>query len=106
MATPEGRVKAQVTKILQEFKSDLYYEMPVPGGYGKSGLDYIGCIKGQMFSVETKAPGKRPTKRQDMVIDKMRRAGAKVFVIDGTSDADVDTYEELKLWLKRVRSGT
>jgi hypothetical protein len=56
--------------------------MPVPSGFGKSGLDYTGCHYGRFFAIETKAPGKRPTARQLTTIEQMRRAGAKVFVID------------------------
>jgi len=70
----------------------MYYEMPVPGGYGKSGLDYFGCYKGKFFSVETKAPGKKPTERQQLTIAAITRAGGAVFVIDG------DTTQ-LKEWL-------
>ena len=101
MATPESRVKAKVTKILKEYKSDLYYEMPVPGGFGKSGLDYTGCIAGYFFAVETKAPGGKPTSRQNQTIAAMRRAGAQVFVIDGTDKTD--TYEDLKFWLDSTK---
>ena len=66
--------------------------MPVPSGFGESTLDYIGCYRGKYFAVETKAPGKKPTDRQNMVIDRMRKAGGKVFVIDGD-------LTELKQWI-------
>lgn len=66
--------------------------MPVPSGFGESTLDYIGCYRGKYFAIETKAPGKKPTDRQNMVIDKMRKAGGKVFVIDGD-------LTELKQWI-------
>ena len=89
--TPEGRVKKQVSELLRKYP-ELYYEMPVPGGYGKSGLDYVGCFRGKFFSVETKAPGKKPTARQNLTIASMRRSGGVVFVIDG----DISS---LKLWL-------
>lgn len=91
MSTPEGKVKRKVTELLKKY-SGLYYEMPVPGGYGKSGLDYFGCYKGKFFSVETKAPGKKPTERQQLTMSAITRAGGAVFVIDG------DTAE-LKEWL-------
>jgi penicillin-binding protein-related factor A (putative recombinase) len=66
--------------------------MPVQGGYGQSTLDYIGCHNGRFFSIETKAPGKKPTDRQNMIIDQMNAAGGKTFVIDGD-------LEELEEWL-------
>lgn len=90
--TPEGKVKAKVSKILRD-TPHMYYHMPVPGGFGGTTLDYIGCHSGVFFAIETKKPGGKPTDRQNMIIEQMRRAGGKVFVIDG------DT-EELEAWLK------
>lgn len=55
-------------------------------------MDYIGCYRGKYFAVETKAPGKKPTDRQNMIIDRMRKAGGAVFIIDGD-------LTELKHWI-------
>lgn len=90
--TPEGKVKAKVSKILRD-TPNTYFHMPVPGGFGGTTLDYIGCHFGVFFAIETKKPGGKPTDRQNMIIEQMRRAGGKVFVIDG------DT-EELEDWLR------
>jgi hypothetical protein len=97
--TPEGKVKRKVSAILAEFASTTYYTMPVPGGYGESTLDYVGCHCGLFFSVETKEPGKKPTPRQDMIIRMMRRSGAKVFVIDSVNGQ----LEQFKEWLHAVQ---
>jgi hypothetical protein len=94
MSTPEGKVKRAVSSLLKSYAPDVYYEMPVPSGFGKSGLDYTGCKHGRFFAVETKAQGKRPTARQLTTIEQMRRAGAKVFVIDGD-----EGLSELADWL-------
>ena len=96
--TPEGRVKKQVSELLRKYPG-LYFEMPVPGGYGKSGLDYVGCFNGRFFSIETKAPGKRPTARQNLTISAIRRSGGVVFVIDGDCSS-------LKLWLDTTNDPT
>lgn len=80
--TPEGKVKRDVNKLLDKYKA-LYRFMPVPGGFGASSLDYLLCINGRFCAIETKAPGKKPTDRQKMVIGQIRRAGGAVFVIDG-----------------------
>lgn len=80
--TPEGKVKAKVSGLLKATPG-LYYDMPVPGGFGASTLDYVGCYLGRFFAVETKAPGKKPTPRQNQIIARMQAAGAAVFVIDG-----------------------
>lgn len=90
--TPEGKVKKKVTDLLKSV-SGLYYFMPVPSGYGESTLDYIGCYRGLLFAIETKAPGKQPTDRQKQIISAIKRAGGVVFVIDG------DTTE-LKEWIE------
>lgn len=95
--TPEGRVKAAVKTILDPLRDarELWYDMPVPGGWGKSSLDFVGCHRGRFFAVETKAPGKSLTPRQELCRDQMREAGGKVFEIDGP-----EGLEELRAWLK------
>lgn len=67
--------------------------MPVPGGYGRSTLDYIGCHFGRAFAIEAKAPGKHPTSRQIGTIEDLEAAGAVVFVVDGQKGLD-----ELSAW--------
>jgi hypothetical protein len=91
--TPEGKIKRKVSMLLRATKC-MYYEMPVPGGYGKTTLDYVGCHYGRYFAIETKAPGKKPTDRQNATMENMRRAGAKTFVIDGP-----EGIAELEAWL-------
>ena len=91
-STPEGRVKAKVSALLKA-TPNLYYFMPVQGGYGAVTLDYLGSHQGRFFAIETKAPGKKPTDRQVQTIAKLEEAGATTFVIDG------DTTE-LATWLK------
>lgn len=52
--TPEGKVKAQVRKILTSY--GVYYFSPVTGGYGKSGVpDIIACYRGRFIAIECKA---------------------------------------------------
>jgi hypothetical protein len=87
-STPEAKVKAQVKralKTLQDKGYPVYYHMPVQNGMGKPTLDFVGCIKGQFFAIETKAPGKKPTERQEATIMEMHKAGAHVIVYDGTN---------------------
>lgn len=96
MSTPEGKVKAQVKRILAKFP--IYGWWPVPSGYGESSLDFVGCVAGLFFAIETKAPGKKPTPRQQKVIHDMEAAGATVFVIDGKPEQ----LKELEMWLLSV----
>lgn len=95
--TPEGRIKQRVSKFLGTMPG-LYYYMPVQAGYGRATLDYVGCYLGHFFSIETKAPGKHPTDRQEVVITAMRRSGAAVFVIDS------DDLSELKRWMTTIEN--
>lgn len=92
--TPEGKVKRKVSQILKN-ADKVYYFMPVQTGYGSPTLDYLGCSKGRAFAIETKAPGKEPTMRQKVIINEMKAAGMKVFVIAGNPEE----YEALRLWL-------
>ena len=91
--TPEGKVKQKVSALLK-VTLGLYYDMPVPGGFGGSTLDYVGCHRGEFFAIETKKPGGKPTPRQRQIISRMEAAGGRVFVIDGD-------LSELKSWLER-----
>ncbi len=80
--TPEGKVKRDVKRVLAKY-NPLYEFWPVPNVYGASSLDCIVCFRGVFISIETKASGKKPTPRQDFMIEKMARAGGIVLVIDG-----------------------
>lgn len=99
--TPEGKVKSLVSAFLKSLGPDCYYEMPVPSGFGKSGLDYSGTYFGRSFFIETKKPGGKPTPRQKQTIAKQERSGAAVFVICGNDDE----LERLKLWTAGVKYG-
>lgn len=101
MTTPEGKVKAEVKKILESFGDRIDGFWPVPSGYGESHLDYVGCANGRFFSIETKAPGKKPTPLQKERQRRVEKAGGKVFIIDGTDKTT--TYNELWTWLCDVK---
>ena len=94
--TPEGKVKDKVKKLLKE--AGAYYHMPVQNGMGAPTLDFVGCHQGNFFAIETKAPGKKPTPRQEQTIADMRRARAAVFVVDGSEE----TVASLRAWLAVV----
>ncbi len=93
--TPEGRVKRAVSALLRK-TPHIYYHMPVPGFGGGTTLDYIGSHMGRFFAIETKAPGKRLTERQEVLVSQIAHSGAKVFVIDG---ADSKSLLALATWL-------
>lgn len=91
--TPEAKVKHEIKKVLDQLSPYVYYHMPVQGmSMGKPTLDFVGCCCGQFFAIEAKAPGKKPTPRQRLMIAEMTPAGAQVFIIDGNTSG-------LKKWL-------
>jgi hypothetical protein len=85
--TPEGRVKHLVKKMLAEF-TGLHAHWPVQNGMGSPTLDCIVCCRGYYVAIETKAPGKHPTPRQELTIEHIKAAGGLVFVI--SNDREVD----------------
>lgn len=93
MATPEGKVKAAVKEVIKKHRA--YWHCVVQNGMGAPSLDFICCFKGRYFAVETKAPGKKPTPRQEITISQIEDAGGKVFVIDGDCSA-------LERWLEEI----
>ena len=98
MTTPEGHVKAKVRKILGEYDG-MYYFMPVPSGYGRTTIDFLCCYRGQFFAIETKAPGGKPTLRQEAELNGIARAMGKTFVVD---DALSPVLDELRAWLDEL----
>lgn len=99
MSTPEGTIKREVKKILEQYKPELYALWPVQCGLGAPTLDCIGVHNHRAFAIETKAPGGKPTERQEITMNQMRVAGAMVFVIDGPKG-----YAHLKNWLEAGKS--
>lgn len=105
--TPEAKVKKLVKRVLSDFQ-DAYVFWPVPYGIGESSLDCIVFQHGFAIGIETKAPGKKPTPRQLQIIERMERAGARVFVIDGPEGAQQlrEYMDELHRKCKTLGSGS
>lgn len=95
--TPEGRIKLAIRKVLDKYQDHVYYFMPVPGGYGKATLDYLGFACGIGFAIEAKREGGRPTRRQLVAIDQIQKSRTKVFVINSREAVD-----ELDQWLGEI----
>jgi len=84
----ERDVKREITKYLDALPVlgvPCYYRMHVPFGYGRSGLDYEGCIAGLFFAIEAKSPDDAadmtPLQRETAL--DILAGGGKVFVISG-----------------------
>lgn len=79
----ERDIKLAVGKVLRGYAPEVIYEMHVPGGFGKSGLDFNVCAWGEAIYIETKAPGKWLTARQRFFALNALGAGGRVFIISG-----------------------
>lgn len=98
MATPEGKVKDTVKKVLKKYGA--YWHCPVQNGMGSPTLDFVGCSNSLYYAIETKADNKQPTPRQESTIAEMRKSGAKVFVVNMFTG-----IQELEDWLKENSNG-
>ena len=99
-STPEGKVKAKVKTLLKKYGA--YQHWPVQTGYGAACLDCHGCHSGLYYAVETKAPGKKLTPRQELTKEDIESTGGIVFVV-GEKQYEDGTYSGMELledWLK------
>jgi len=95
VTTPESRIKEEVKKLLKEY--GVYRFMPVQTGMGAPGLDFFCCHRGRFFAIETKAPGGKPTVRQEKTMEEIEDAGGATFVVAGPEDLHL-----LDLWLQAI----
>ena len=90
--TPEGRVKNKLKEYLKA--ADAFQFWPVQVGLGAATVDCLVCWNGKFVVIETKREGvERPTKRQELVMKQMRRAGAETWLVT------LDEAGELK-WIE------
>lgn len=98
MATPEGRIKARLKRRLkEEFDAMIYMFWPVQMGLGATTLDCLIGYRGWFFAIETKAPGKKMTPRQEQCRDAMKKAGIIVFTVDSNESIErvIDTFKRV-----------
>jgi hypothetical protein len=96
---PEHRVKHSVRKLLDATQY-CYYFMPISGGFAAAGVpDFVGCHLGRFFAVETKAPGKKPTRLQEITMARITACGGKTFVVDGSDSSESEGFAALVKWI-------
>lgn len=93
--TPEGKVKRRIKATLDRFWN-VYYDMPVPSGFGKQGLDFNCGVGGWALYIEAKAPTGQLSPRQRETCWRMAEAGNAVFIISGD-----EGLSALFQWLRR-----
>lgn len=91
--TPEGKVKAKVTKALKAMGA--YYCFPVTGGFGASGVpDILICYRGRFIAIECKAGKGRVTALQQSNLEAITQAGGIALVV---AEAQADFVQQLIL---------
>jgi hypothetical protein len=94
MTTPEGLVKAKVKTRLDAWGA--WYFMPVAGVMGRIGIpDFIGCLGGRFFAIETKSGKGKTTRIQDMILSRIRHAGGIALVVNEQNMNDFLLDDEL-----------
>jgi hypothetical protein len=85
--TPEGKIKALTRAYLKSIGAWQFW--PVSNGMGVHGIpDCIACYNGRFVSIETKAPGKKPTALQMVQGNAILAAHGVWLVIDGAEGLD------------------
>ena len=94
----EKAVKAQVKKTLQDCPRLAWWFMPPANGYGRSGIpDFIGCVNGHMFAVETKSGTNSLTANQLREVEALTQAGAKCWIV---REMSLDAFKiEFAAWV-------
>ena len=82
--TPEGKVKKEIKAWLKG--QGAYFFMPVQTGYGAATVDFLVCLHGVFVGIETKAPGKKPTPRQELVMHAITAAGGNAYCVTSLED--------------------
>lgn len=79
--TPEGEIKDQVRKVLDEMGA--YYFFPAANGYGRTGIpDIIACVGGHFIGIECKAGSKQPTALQQRELDNIEKAEGTGLIVN------------------------
>ena len=84
----EGDVKKLVKDVLNT-TDGCWWFMPPANGYGRSGIpDFVGCVHGMLFAVETKFGKGTTTAHQNREIEAITRAGGEVWIVRETNIDD------------------
>jgi hypothetical protein len=90
MQTLEHREKIRVKQFLIACRA--YQFWPVQRGFGAATLDCLACINGEFWGIETKAPGAKLTKRQEIVSREISDHGG--YIAYGTAEQIIKTISD------------
>lgn len=83
-ATPEGKVKAAIKKLLKQYNA--YHTMPVMTGMATNGTpDFAVGHSGRYLAIEAKAGDNEPTELQWVRLAEVQKAGCSTMVINETN---------------------
>ena len=86
-STPEGKVKAKIKRALDSSER-IWYFMPASNGLGRKGIpDFIVCLEGNFFAIETKADNGKLTALQQREINKINISKGLALVVTGEVEA-------------------
>jgi hypothetical protein len=92
MATPEGIVKKQILDYLKARGIFHWVNQAgrIPGRkLLKTGIaDILGVFRGRMLAIEVKAPGEKPSDKQEEFIADVNRHGGIAFVAKSVDDVE------------------
>jgi len=82
VSTKENAVKRKLKELLDEYQ--VFHWPASAGGYGVGGVpDRLAVVKGRLWGLECKAPGKKATALQHAFGQKILRSGGYWTVVDG-----------------------
>ena len=91
--TPEGEIKDQVRKVLDEMGA--YYFFPAANGYGRTGIpDVIACVGGHFVGIECKAGSKQPTALQQRELDNIEKAEGTGLIVNADNISNLKNILE------------
>ena len=91
--TPEGEIKDQVRKVLDEMGA--YYFFPAANGYGRTGIpDVIACVSGHFVGIECKAGSKQPTALQQRELDNIEKAEGTGLIVNADNISNLKNILE------------
>jgi len=81
--------------ILRHLRASGGFWSKIHGGPTQtSGLpDIVGCHNGRFIALEVKHPGRGPTPRQELILEKLEQAGAVVGVVSSIDEAQPPSEE-------------
>jgi Holliday junction resolvase len=93
--TPEGEIKDQVRKVLDEMGA--YYFFPAANGYGRTGIpDVIACVGGHFVGIECKAGSKQPTALQQRELDNIEETEGTGLIVNADNISNLKNILETK----------